>query len=72
MDASEPTKSFEEYMKELDKILAQMGDTETTSLDQILDAYEYGTTLITKCEQILADATMRIKRITDKIDKNQQ
>jgi len=61
----ETEKSFEYCMKELDRILAEIENQEIQSLDKFLANYEYGATLINKCEKILASATMRIKKISD-------
>jgi len=70
-DTPEKEKGFEDYMQEIDTILEQLQDVEVASLDTILDSYERGTELILKCEQILAEATVRVNKITANLDKTE-
>jgi len=65
-EETKPKEDLEYYMKELDKVLGIMQDDNNISLDKLLDNYEYGSGIIKKCEKLLEEAKMRIKKITEK------
>jgi exodeoxyribonuclease VII small subunit len=56
------TKKFEELLEELKAVVRKMEDPET-GLDESIQLYERGTMLIRKCEEILANAEMKISEL---------
>lgn len=55
---------FEDAMKELEGILAKM-DSSEISLKESVMLFERGTILKRRCEKILADAQLRINKISN-------
>jgi exodeoxyribonuclease VII small subunit len=54
---------FEEAMKELEKIVKDL-ESGQVKLDEAVKAYERGAALKKHCETKLADARMKVERIT--------
>jgi exodeoxyribonuclease VII small subunit len=54
---------FEEAMKELEKIVKDL-ESGQVKLDEAVKAYERGAALKKHCEAKLADARMKVERIT--------
>ena len=63
-------ESFEQSLKKLDKLLNDIENKKIENLDEFINSYEYGATLIEKCEKKLNDATLRIKKISERILNN--
>lgn len=59
------TRSFEDAMKRLDEIVAQL-EEEKLSLDKMLSLYEEGVTLARSCGEKLESAEQRVKLIAKK------
>lgn len=55
--------SFEAALKELEGIVRELEQGQT-SLDHAIDAYERGAQLKAHCEKKLAEARMRVEKIT--------
>jgi len=55
--------SFEAALKELEGIVRELEQGQT-SLDHAIDAYERGAQLKKHCEEKLAEARMRVEKIT--------
>ncbi|MBN1167258.1 MAG: exodeoxyribonuclease VII small subunit [Methanospirillaceae archaeon] len=56
-------KKYEELIDELKEIVYQIED-EKTSLEESIDLYERGTTLIKLCEKRLTEAELRISQLS--------
>jgi len=65
-EVAKPSEDLEYFMKELDVILEAMQGNNNISLDKLLDNYEKGSIIIKKCEKLLEEAKLRIKKITEK------
>ena len=63
----ETEKNFEFYLKELDSLLNDIENKKIDNLDEFINSYEYGVTLIEECEKRLQAATLRIKKINERI-----
>jgi len=63
----EQEKSFEFYLKELDRLLNDIENKNIDNLDEFINSYEYGVNLIEKCEKKLSEATLRIKKINERL-----
>lgn len=59
----EKMKKYEELIDELKEIVYQIED-EKTSLEESIDLYERGTTLIKLCEKRLTEAELRISQLS--------
>jgi len=64
-EIKKPSEDLEYCMKELDIILEAMQGNDNISLDKLLDNYEKGSNIIKKCEKLLEEAKLRIKKITE-------
>ena len=62
--------NFEFYMKEVDRVITEMEDGNIDQLDKLIENYEYGTTMIEKCNKLLKEAELRIHKITKKVEKD--
>ncbi len=56
-------KNYEDYLNELKEIVRKIEDDET-SIEESLKLYEYGSILVTKCENLLNEAEMKVKELT--------
>jgi exodeoxyribonuclease VII small subunit len=63
MDKKE--KSFEYYMKELDKIIAEMENGGIDQLEKLVMNFEHGSEIINKCNKMLKEAEMRVYRVRE-------
>lgn len=61
-------KSFEEAAAQLDEVLAELSD-EDTSLDRALTLYASAAELIAFCNQTLQNAQIQIDEIDAKLEK---
>jgi exodeoxyribonuclease VII small subunit len=62
------TKTFENSVKELDKIVSKMESGEL-SLDESLKLFEQGVKLTRACQKTLADAEAKIEKLMAAIDE---
>ena len=58
---------FEDSIAELDAIIQSL-DGDATGLDQLVERYERGMSLLTRCQQQLDGASLRIEQITRRAD----
>ena len=63
-----PPKSFEEALRELEKILAAIESGET-GLEESLVQYDRGNFLIQHCRQVLGQAEKQIELLTKDTDR---
>jgi exodeoxyribonuclease VII small subunit len=56
------TKKFEELLSELREIVREMEDPDT-GLDESITLYERGAVLIRQCEEVLANAELKITEL---------
>ena len=61
--------NYEFYEKELDRIILELENGTIESFDKLIENYEYGSTIIKKCEKILKDAELRVQKIMTNVDK---
>ena len=61
-DADPKTLSFEDAMRELERVVQQL-DSGDVPLDQSIKLYERGAALKERCEALLADAEMKVEKI---------
>ena len=64
----EADQPFEFYIKELDRVLAEMEKGGISQLDSMIENFEYGSRLIEKCNKILKEAEMRVQKISKGMD----
>ncbi|USO01508.1 MAG: exodeoxyribonuclease VII small subunit [Alphaproteobacteria bacterium] len=57
--------TFEEAFKELESIIQKLEAADTVSLNDSITLYERGVFLRTYCEKILANAKLRIDKVTN-------
>jgi len=55
-------KSFEFYMKELDRIIAEMEGGNLDQLEKLIKNFEHGSEIIDKCNKILKEAELRVHK----------
>ena len=68
-EKAQETPSFEFLMHEIDRILSEMERGNIDQLDQLIANYEYGTSIIAKCNRILKDAEIKVNKITEQIQR---
>jgi exodeoxyribonuclease VII small subunit len=56
------TKKFEELLADLREIVRKMEDPDT-GLDESITLYEEGAVLVKQCEEVLANAEMKITEL---------
>nr|WP_319539030.1 exodeoxyribonuclease VII small subunit [uncultured Methanospirillum sp.] len=56
-------KKYEELVSDLKEIVKKIEDGET-SLDEMITLYEQGSVLIKQCEERLAEAEMKISKLS--------
>jgi len=61
---NEEPKSYEYYEHELERVMSELEEGKIETLDKLIQNYEYGSTIIEKCEKILQEAEMRIQKIS--------
>lgn len=62
------SKNFEKSISELEKLVAEMENGNTT-LDESIDKFEKGMTLIKECREALQNARGRVEKILENGDK---
>ena len=62
-------KSFEFYMKELDRIIAEMESSDIGQLEKMVENFEIGSEILNKCNQILKEAELRVYKVRDTDDE---
>ena len=60
-------EDFEQYMEKLEMLLSNMETDKPYTLSQFLKEFEQGAQIIEKCEKILQKATLRVKKVNDKL-----
>jgi len=61
------SKSFEEYLKELENIVSEM-ESGNIPLDKALEMYERGINISQYCIKELEKAELKLKKLSKKID----
>ena len=64
-------KTYEQAMQELETILKQLSSPEVT-LEESLDLYARAAELISRCDAILKDASLRMETITEALQQVQE
>jgi len=59
------TESYEKKMEELKEVVAKLEDG-SAPLDEMIQLYERGTTLVKECEKILEEAEMKVSLLQDR------
>lgn len=67
---SEPELSFEEALTSLQDIVSQLEDG-ALSLEDTIRAFRQGSDLASHCQRLIADAELRITKLTDSSDTDQ-
>lgn len=64
---NENTKTFEEKVQRLEQIIRAMERGEV-ALEESLKLFQEGTSLVSDCQEILANAELKIKKVMTAVD----
>jgi exodeoxyribonuclease VII small subunit len=64
LDLETKDYTYEDYEKELKRVLNEIENEKIASLDKLIESYEYGSILLSKCEDKLIKAELKLKKIT--------
>ena len=69
MEKETENNSFAFYMKEIDRVVAEMEKGGIDQLDSLIENFEYGSALIEKCNKILKEAELKVQKISARFNK---